>query len=307
MEIPKVTWRNHQWIHLTSFNQELAEWLQKEYQLHDLDLEDCLAGKAQQPKRENYPDYNFFILHFPFAVATARGRFRINVVQVHFFVSANTLITLVNDPVPLIEQTFKSLKEDQKLREEWFEQGPGFVFHQVVDALTDNTIRVVDRIGKQIDTIDNQLTQLKRQVIEDISLSRRNLIVTTTIIKPMVRIFTDLETTQVSYLNGELKEYWSNIKDHLMRMSELLADNTELLTGLTESFDVLLTHKTNQIIKILTIFSVVLLPLTLLSGIYGMNISLPLADSQYAFIFILCLMLTISVSMLGFFKYKDWI
>lgn len=306
-KIPQVTQKQYRWIHVTSFNEELALQLRQQFNLHDLDLEDCLEGKAQHPKRENYPEYNFLILHFPISVPAAHGGFRIAVVQVHFFISETFLITVVNQPVPLIEKFFNLLEEEPSQRKMWLNQGTGFLFHQLVDKLTDNSIKVVDQIGKHIDTIDLQLFKLKRQAIEDISLSRRNLIITTTTIKPMIRIFSDLELTQVSYLNGELKEYWSNIKDHLTRMAELLADYSELLDGLTEAFDILLTHRTNQIIKILTLFSVVLLPLTLLSGIYGMNIRLPLAEQPFAFGIILVIMLGISGSMIAFFRFKNWI
>ena len=90
-------------------------------------------------------------------------------------------------------------------------------------------------------------------------------------------------------------------------MSELLADDAELLSGLTEAFDVLLTHGTNQIIKVLTVFSVLLLPMTLLTGLYGMNVALPFEQAWWTFGLIIGIMLFVSVAMVVFFKYKRWI
>lgn len=179
--------------------------------------------------------------------------------------------------------------------------------HELIDRMTDQSIRVVESLGRKIDAIDRDLFLLQRKSIQDISLTRRNLIISTTTIKPMVKLFAALETTTVSYLNNELNEYWSNIKDEHLRMSELLADDAELLSGLTEAFDVLLTHGTNQIIKVLTVFSVLLLPMTLLTGLYGMNVALPFEQAWWTFGLIIGIMLFVSVAMVVFFKYKRWI
>jgi magnesium transporter len=308
MEIPTIKWSHYQWIHLTSFNQQLADQLQDTYGFHELDLADCLAGKAQQPKREHYSDYDFFILHFPIDYyRTTKTNPQTKVSQLNIFIRGNLLVTLTNQNLPQIDKLYQSIDQDSTVKNAWQKAGPGELLYNIIDQLTDHSLQIVYRFGKHINTIDNDLLQLKRQVIESISLTRRNLIITSTTVKPMVRIFNELEQTQVDYLNGSLSEYWGNIGDHFKRMAELLADDAELLDGLTDAFDILLTHRTNQVIKVLTLFSVIMLPLTLISGIYGMNIQLPLAHQPFAFLWLAGLMLVVSIGMITFFKLKQWI
>jgi len=307
MERPTITWDAVQWIHFSSIDEMRASWLEGKYGFHELDLADCLAGKAQQPKREVYDDHNFLILHFPQIVQSARYGARVQIMQLNVFVSKEYLITITYRPIDIVDDYFDLLTDDQKLQKEILGQGTGYLLHELIDRMTDQSIRVVESLGRKIDAIDRDLFLLRRKSIQDISLTRRNLIISTTTIKPMVKLFAALEATSVPYLNNELNEYWSNIKDEHLRMSELLADDAELLSGLTEAFDVLLTHGTNQIIKVLTIFSVLLLPMTLLTGLYGMNVALPFEQDWWTFGLIIAIMLFVSVAMVAFFRYKRWI
>lgn len=302
-----MRWKDFSWFHITSSGDGVREWLSEEFEFHELDIEDSIEGKALQPKRERHDDYNFLVLHFLGGKSLKRGQTRLTVLQLNAFITDSFLITIGRPGIPVVDNFFELLSNNRQQAEEWMSEGTGQLLHELIDRLSDQSFREIENLGKRIDIIDHDLFQLNRKSIEDISLTRRNIIVAATTIKPMIKIFARLEETEVDYLNRGLHEYWSSIKDRLLRMSELLADYSELLDGLTEAFDVLLTHGSNQIIKVLTIFSVIMLPLTFISGVYGMNVSLPFEGQWWAFYFILGLMLALSMSMIVFFKFKRWV
>ncbi|HEY4662444.1 MAG TPA: CorA family divalent cation transporter, partial [Candidatus Humimicrobiaceae bacterium] len=111
----------------------------------------------------------------------------------------------------------------------------------------------------------------------------------------------------MDFLIEALEVYFSDLVDHVEKIWDTLENYKELVDGVHDAHQSLLSNKINEIMRILTIFSVVILPLTLISGIFGMNVSLPLGDHAFAFVIIMVIMFSISIGMLVYFKYKDWI
>jgi magnesium transporter len=306
-----VSWKDYQWIHLTPpLSDEVLKWLKREFRFRNLDLEDCQEGKRQRPKWERYSNYSFFILHFPELVSVSRGEgrklTRLKVNQLNVFVGGKFLVT-IGEENPIIEEWYAAALSEKNKAHRWLGEGPGLLFYEIVDRLTDRGWEIIRELGTQINQIDREMFALERKTIDEITLMRRNLIVFNTLVKPMVNIVSDLEQTKVEYLNGKLTEFWSNVGDHLNRTADLIADHTELLDGLADAFDNLLTHRTNQTMRLLTVFSVLLLPLTLVSGIMGMNVNLPGMSHPLAFWWVMGGMAVAMMGMLGYFRAKRWL
>jgi magnesium transporter len=121
------------------------------------------------------------------------------------------------------------------------------------------------------------------------------------------KLLKTLEIKDMDFLIGALEVYFSDLVDHIEKIWDTLENYKELVEGVHEAHQSLLSNKINDIMRILTIFSVVILPLTLISGIYGMNVGLPLRNFPGAFIIIVAGMALISVGMLIYFKFKDWV
>lgn len=181
-----------------------------------------------------------------------------------------------------------------------------YLFYRIADVLIDTNFSYVDDITNTIDTIDKQLEEKSSaQVIEDISITRRNIVVFETMIKPALPIFSDLEKGKYPALNGKMAAYWSNILDHLQKISDRLEDNRELIEGISRSHESLLSVRTNEGIKVLTVFTAIMLPLTLVASIYGMNIHLPFSEHGNAFILILLTMGALAIIMIIIFRLRD--
>jgi magnesium transporter len=144
-------------------------------------------------------------------------------------------------------------------------------------------------------------------VVQEISWVRRDIIALQRIVKPQISIVANLEHKDRPFIREELDVYFGDVLDHLYKAWDMLEDHRDVIEGLSDTADTLTSYRINEVMKILTIISVIMLPLTLLSGIYGMNIPLPLERSPYSFILILLLMILMVGGMLFYFKKKHWI
>lgn len=330
MNIPTVTHNGLSFINLNKPTEAQMIALNKNFGFSLLNLEDYLY-KTQIPKIETYKDYSLLVLDIPYTQQTTKTkepvnkpltnvltsripafpraprRGRINIGEVDFFIGKDYLVVLHDEKTSQIDELFEMCKITSKHREDLMGQGAVFLLYRIVDVLVDSSFAYVDAITNSIDLIDRQLEEKSSaDVIDDISITRRNIVVFETMIKPALPIFADLEKGKYAALNGNMTIYWSNILDHVQKIWDRLEDNKELIEGISRSHESLLTVRTNEIIRVLTAFTAVLLPLTLVASIYGMNIHLPFAELPGAFVMLIALMAAIAIGMVTFFKMKDW-
>lgn len=303
--IKAITHKNFTWYKV--FNPEKKTLLQlgKKFDFHPLDIEDCLE-KIQRPKLDIYRNYIFLVLHLPY---WGTRKTRLETLELKVFVGKNYLITLNEVKIPLLDELFYQAKTSPEKRARFFRASPFHLFYFLFNQLLIDTNPLIKEIGRMIDHIDQEVMRGQyREVFQISSVMRRNLIIFETIIKPQIPIFRRLEQGKANVTSGRYPYYWGNLVDRLRSIWEQLEDYLQILEGLSVTNESILSHTTNEIIKILTIFSVVLLPLTLISGIYGMNIgTLPFLHSSYSFFIISGIMFGVVMIMLLYFKWKKWI
>jgi magnesium transporter len=150
-----------------------------------------------------------------------------------------------------------------------------------------------------------------RQTVQEISLIRRDIIAFRRVIKPQISVIASLDRRAqalLPLLGEDLSEYFGDLNDHLAKIWDTLEDYKDVIEGLSDTYNSLTSTRINDVIKVLTILSVILLPLTLVSGIYGMNFAvLPGAEHPYGFWITLGIMGVIVLAMLAYFKFRRWI
>lgn len=334
MKIPSVSFEKFTFANINSPTKEQIHELHQEYGFSMLNLEDYLY-KTQVPMFEMYEKYSLIVLDLPSievpkepkqstvekmliipniisstlpAFPKAPKKKRIRTGEVDFFIGKDYLVVLHDKRTPQIDEIFELCNNDEKVRKELMEKGPIYLFYRIADVLVDSAFSYVSDINETIDAIDKKLAEkASTALVEDISVTRRNIVVFETMVKPTLTIFSDLEKGKYKDFNGSMSQYWGNILDHLQKIWDRLEDNKELIAGIATSYESLLTVKTNETVRILTIFTAILLPLTLLASIYGMNIHLPLASDPQAFWLILMIMGLIASTMVLAFKLRDWL
>jgi len=282
-----------------------VDFLKKKFPfLHHLDLETCLATKTQRPKIEINPKYTFFVLHFPYL--NKKGE-EIKVAELDVFLTEKALITLSHEGFPFINSTFAGAAASIKKADNLLAQGPERLLFKLIRRGITRLSSLLDEIGLKVDEIDDMLfAGEERKLVGQIFQLRRDIIILKTSITPHIGIFTRLE--QSTSPENKMAEYWGSITDNLGRLADRVENYRELIVGLSSTMESYLTYRTNEIIKILTIFSVILLPLTFITGLYGMNLaSLPLANYSWSFGLIAFGMICLVVGMILFFRKKRWL
>ena len=303
--IRKIQYQKNQLIVLNNPGKKDILYLKKKYNFHPIHLED-VSSTLQRPKIDIEENYIFLVLHFPHFNHETH---KIESNELDLFLTKNDVIAVKHHPFLPFDEMVKNLCNKKKERVEFFEKGAGFLLYRLIDNLVDSIFPLLDQIDKGLELIDKEVyTKSPKNVVENLSFLRRNVIVFQTFIRPEMNAFLTINEIHHPLMDKELKTYFTNITDHLKKIWDRLEDINELSDNLSSNFESYVSYKTNETIKVLTVFSVILLPLTLLSGIYGMNLAnLPLADHPLAIFIIGLFMFSIVTSMLIFFKIKNWI
>jgi len=295
------------WIHLDPpIDAEIVNTLRDRFGWHPLDVEDVLS-KRQRPKVDDYVDdgYLFGVLHFP---AYDKNIQRLNAGELDFFIGPDYLVTISNVELLPVTRLFNRLQDDERLRDQLFTKGSGRLLYEILDDLFDYCFPILDKIAYKLDSIEDDIEDRRsEEIVTDISKAKQEIISYRKIIKPQRPALRLLERHIERFLPEELELYFDDLVDASERIWDLLDNYKEVVEALESTNESVISHRQNDVLRVLTIFSVVLLPLTLISGIFGMNVGFPGAGTHTAFWIIVGLMIATIASMVAFFKYKRWL
>ena len=304
LNISTVTHNGITWIDIVHPGEPEIEWLRRHYDFHPLHLEDTLS-KLQRPKIDDADDYIFLVLHFPVYSKLVRVT---TPSEVDIFVGPNYFITAHTGALKPLVRMFKQCQEDPNARAAIMGRSTGYLLYLVISKLVEYCFPILNKINTNIEQVEDEIFEERvRQTVYEISVIRRDVIAFRRIIKPLIPVIASLERKQRPFLREDMEEYFGDISDHLSKIWDTLEDYKEVIEGLSDTINSLTSNRINEIIKVLTIISVILLPLTLISGIYGMNIELPAMSHPLAFEMVIGIMALVIISMLAFFRWKKWI
>ncbi|TML34711.1 MAG: magnesium transporter CorA family protein [Actinobacteria bacterium] len=294
------------WIHLDAPIVEEATMLAERYGWHPLDIEDVLS-KRQRPKIDEYTEegYLFAVLHFPVYDKAVQ---RLNAAELDFFTGQDYLVTFPTVELLPVTRLFRRCEEDEELRDQLFSKGSGYLLYHVLDDLFDYCFPILDKIGHKLDSLEDALFEERAEdVVRDISNVKQEIISYRKIIKPERSTLRLLERRMERFLPEELELYFDDIVDASERIWDLLDNYKEVVEALEDTNESVISHRQNRILLILTLVSVILLPLTLITGLFGMNVRFPGFETQTAFWAICGAMLAIAGGLIAFVRYKRWL
>ena len=299
------------WIHLERPTQAEAQQLAERFGWHPLDIEDVMS-RRERPKVDVYSEgeaqgYLFAVLHFP-VYNTSVGR--LDAGELDVFVGPDYLVTLPTADLKPVTRLFERCTENETLRHSLFSRGSGRLLYEVLDDLYDYCFPILDKIGgklRQIDEEIDEVTPRAKERVRDIHKVKQEIISYRKIVRPQRPTLRQLERQVERFLPEELELYFDDIVDANERIWDYLDNYKEVVEALEDTNESLISHQQNDILYVLTIFSVVMLPLTFLTGFFGMNVRFPGFDTWEGFLATVGIMLLVLVSMLGFFRYKRWL
>lgn len=294
------------WIHVERPTAVEAHELAERFGWHALDIEDVLS-KRQRPKIDEYDEerYLFGVLHFPVYDKAVQ---RLNAGELDFFLGDNHLVTIPNVELLPVTRLFNRCAEDAAFRDQLFAKGSGRLLYEVLDDLFDYCFPILDKIGHKLDLVEDEMFEGRSQeVVRDISNVKQEIISYRKIIKPERSTLRLLERRVEQFQPEELDLYFDDIVDAAERIWDLLDNYKEVVEALEDTNESVISHKQNDVLRVLTVFSVIVLPLTLISGIFGMNVSFPGEATHEAFWVVVGMMVATIAGLVTFFRFKDWL
>jgi magnesium transporter len=292
------------WIHLDAPLLDEAQALAHRFDWHALDIEDVLS-RRQRPKIDDYPEYLFGVLHFPVYDKAIQ---RLNAAELDFFLGPDYLVTFPNVELLPVTRLFQRCSDDSELRAQLFSKGSGRLLYEVLDDLFDYCFPILDKIAYKLDSIeDDMFAGAAEDVVRDISNAKQEIISYRKIIKPERATLRLLERHVERFLPEELELYFDDLVDASERIWDLLDNYKEVVDGLEDTNESVISHRLNNVLRFLTVVSVIFLPLTLLSGIFGMNLHFPGYGTVWGFWAVAGAMISCAVGLIAFFRYKGWL
>jgi magnesium transporter len=288
------------WIHVDEPGPLEAAALADRFGFHELDVEDILS-KRQRPKIDEYESYLFVVLHFPIYDKSVQ---RLNAAELDVFLGADFLITLPNAELLPVTYLFRRCEEDPERRDELFSKGSGYLLYHVLDDLFDYCFPILDKIGWKLDAIEDDLFEGRsEEIVRDISNAKQEIIAYRKIIKPERATLRVLERYTQRFLPEDLDVYFDDVVDASERIWDLLDNFKEVVEALEQTNESVISHRQQYRLQILTVFSVIFLPLTLISGIFGMNFGFASAG----FLATVSVMVALFATALGVFRWRGWL
>jgi magnesium transporter len=299
-----VEYEGLRWINIERPTPVDQAWLEEHFEFHPLDYED-IRSRNQRPKIDEYDDYLFIVLQFP---VFDKKIGRLNAEELDIFMGPDYLITLPNGPLPPVEYLFERCRTNEEFREQLFSKGPGYLLYKIVDDSFDYCFPMLRKIGGKLERLEEEIFLGRGEdIVRDISNTKQEIINFRKVIRPQRAVLTDLERAKQKFVGDELEVYFDDIRDASERIWDMLENYKEVVEALEDTNESLISHRLNNVLRVLTSISVIILPLTLIASIWGMNVRVPGEGSIHAFWVIMAVMVGVLVSLLAVFRRRGWL
>src|SRR6187549_1624940 len=292
------------WINIERPRAVDQAWLEERFEFHPLDYEDVFS-RNQRPKVDEYDDYLFIVLHFP---RYDKEISRLNAAELDLFVGPDFLITLPNEPLQPVEYLFERSRTREDLREQLFSKGPGYLLYKIVDDCVDASFPMLRKMGNKLVRLEDDIFEGERpaEIVRDISNVKQEIINFRRVVRPQRAALKDLEATR-RYIPEDLEIYFDDINDASERVWDMLENYKEVVEALESTNEAVLSHRLNDTFRVLTAISVIVLPLTLIASIWGMNTNVPGEGSHAGFFAVVGVMVIVLVATIALFKRRGWL
>lgn len=286
------------WVDFNQPTNEESQHLVDTFHFHPLAIEDCVH-RLQRPKLDYYDNHTFFVTHI---VREQEGE--ILKEELNYFIGDNFLVTFHLSQSDEVDEVWNRILF-QENKEQW---DSFYVFHQILDKTVDNYFPVIYKIEDNLDKIEGNTHRKSMNLLMHELFATRNMLLNLLhTINPMRDLLYRMLNSH--HLSGvtDRKEYFSDIYDHLLKLSDIIMSDRELTADIRDNYLSLNSHQTNNVMKVLTIITSIFAPLTFIVGIYGMNFEhMPELTWRYGYFITLGLMAMIGISMYVWFKKKGW-
>jgi len=295
--------KNYTWLDITQPSEDDIKYLKQTFSIHPLTA-NTIIPSIHYPDLDQFKNYLFIILHYPHLAENGEIKIR----EFDFIAGKKWIITSRQEEISLIDQIFESYHKPDTRRADYMNSAP-YILFLILNTFMKDVLSKVNDIVKEIDMVESRLfTSPTRQMLAEISNLKMKVLDFWRIVEPQKMIFESLRASGVNFYGQEYRHYFVILHRAHRRIENTLKNAKETIEALEETNHILVTVKTNEVIRVLTVFSVIFMPLTLIASIWGMNTNfLPFHNTPMDFLLIMVLMLAVLIGMLMYFRRQKWI
>jgi len=302
----KIKNKNITWINIVNPNQKDVQFLKKEFELCPSILKEYIP-KIKRPKVEVYQDYLFVVVHFP--VFNRKTRKTVSV-ELDIILFKNTLITSYTGSFPELKKVLAKCGVNEQVRNYYMEKNAICLIYKLLDKLIDTRMPMLDHIDDRIDEMEEEIFNgNERKMVGEIAIVKHDIISFRKIVKPQKMVLESLIRTATKITNENLTRISAEVIGSNVKIWHTLENYKEMIEALEHTNESLLSYKLGDTMKILTAFSVIVLPLSLIANAFGMNVTngMPFLELQNGFSIIIIFMSAITFISFLFFRFKKWL
>ncbi|HYW12556.1 MAG TPA: magnesium/cobalt transporter CorA [Longimicrobium sp.] len=288
------------WIDIAAPGAPEAEFLRAEMEFHPLAVEDTVSGR-QRPKIDRYPGY-FFLVMYAARINQERGRMALN--ELHAFIGGNYVVTVHDHRIEELTEVLARWRGNPTRF-----RAPGVLAHAVLDLVVDGYFPVLDHFSERVAELETGvMAQRTGEDMQTILGMRRELALFRRMVGPEREVIGSLLRRDIPFLQPDMLPYFQDIHDHAIRVAEEIDTLRDLLNGAMEGQLSLASNKLNETMRLMAAWSIILMAMAWIAGIYGMNFDvMPELHWGYGYLWALGVMMTVAASLFIYFKRKDWI
>ena len=291
------------WIDMEGPTEADEQLLLNVFHFHPLTLEDCRETR-NYPKVEEFPGYLYFIVH---GVRADTSPDHFNTIELDAFLGPNYVITYHHDMFRSINNVKKLLSTSPVA----CQRGPAFLLHQILDQIVDFYSPVLDDFDERIAKLEDDIFTLSRPnkaILEEIMDLKRGVLRLRRISARQMEVILRTSRGEFALIPPALLPFYRDIHDHLIRVTDLAERYRDLISGSLDAYMSVVGNRMNEIMKVLTIFSAIMLPLTFIAGVYGMNFeNMPELTTRFGYFVVIAIMIMVAIGMLLFFWARGWL
>jgi magnesium transporter len=289
------------WLDIQDPQERDIALLRDEFHFHPLAIEDA-TRLHERPKVDSYDGYYFLVFY---AIHYDSELERLHTHAMSLFVGANYLVSVHPGAIPAIGDTIKRWQNN----EEQFGNDAGVLLYQLFDTIVDDYFPVIDQLAERVEVIEEQIFErFREEALQEVFALKRDLLHVRRVVAPERDVLNILIRREVPIFERNTILYLQDVYDHIVRITDSIDTYRDLLSSALDAFLSVQSNRLNQIVKILTITSIVLMSDALIAGIYGMNFDrMPELRWTYGYPFALGLMVVISVGLVLFFRWRKWL
>ena len=289
------------WVDIPAPSDSDFALLNNTFHFHPLSIEDARSA-LQYPKVEQYPQYLYLVLH---GIDSKEGERTFSTRDIDFFLGRNFLVTVHDGS----SRSIKRLRDACSQYDHLLSEGPVALAHRIIDSMVDNYRPVTEALEERIETLEERALAGRTQLVAQVMKVKRELAQMRRVLIPQRDAIGRLGRREFPMISDKMAFRFRDVFDHVVRLAEEVILFQDRMTGVLEVNLASVSNRLNQIMKVLTVMSTIFLPLTVLTGMYGMNVNLPHLpggpDAQ--FWWISGIMFAISSVMLVVFRLNKWI